>query len=103
LGEHASSEDIMNALRPVEDPEMGISIVDLGLIYRAEELPDAIEVEYTLTYPGCPVGEQLREEIVDRLFRSFPARKVRIALVWEPMWGPERMTEALRLEMGYPI
>jgi metal-sulfur cluster biosynthetic enzyme len=101
MADHAS---ILEALKAVQDPEMGISIVDLGLVYRAEEMSDAaIEVEFTLTYPGCPVGDELREEIASRLFYCFPANKVRIALVWEPMWGPERMSEALRLEMGYPI
>jgi metal-sulfur cluster biosynthetic enzyme len=97
------SKDILEALRVVEDPEMGISVVDLGLIYRAEEVEDAIEVEFTLTYPGCPVGDQIREEIASRLFYCFPANKVRIALVWKPIWGPERMSEAVRLELGYPI
>jgi metal-sulfur cluster biosynthetic enzyme len=101
MADHA---EILEALRAVQDPEMGISIVDLGLVYRAEEMPDAaIEVEFTLTYPGCPVSDELREEIASRLFYCCPANKVLIALVWEPMWGPERMTEALRLEMGYPI
>ena len=97
------SKEILEALRVVEDPEMGIGIVDLGLIYRAEEVEGAIEIEFTLTYPGCPVGDQIREEIVARLFSCFPANKVRIALVWEPIWGPEKMDEALRVEMGYPI
>jgi metal-sulfur cluster biosynthetic enzyme len=97
------SKGILEALRAVQDPEMGISIVDLGLIYRAEEVDDAIEVEFTLTYPGCPVGDEIRKEIASRLFYSFPANKVRIALVWKPIWGPERMSEALRLELGYPI
>jgi metal-sulfur cluster biosynthetic enzyme len=97
------SKEILDALRVVEDPEMGMSIVDLGLIYRAEDVGEAIEVEFTLTYPGCPIGDDIREEIVSRLFECFPANKVRIALVWEPMWGPERMSEEYRLEMGYPI
>jgi metal-sulfur cluster biosynthetic enzyme len=99
----ADREEILEALRVVQDPEMGVSVVDLGLIYRAEKIGDAIEVEFTLTYPGCPIGDQIREEISSRLSDCFPANKVRIALVWEPLWGPEMMSESLRLELGYPI
>ena len=94
---------ILEALRPVTDPELGISVVELGLIYRAEEVEDAIEVEFTLTYPGCPMEEELREDIARTLFRAFPTNKVRIKIVWQPLWSPERMSEAAKLEFGYPI
>jgi metal-sulfur cluster biosynthetic enzyme len=98
----ATSDEIMTALRPVEDPELGMSIVDIGLVYRAEEIEDVIEVDFTLTYPGCPLGEQIKEDIVDSLARTFH-KDVRASMVWTPVWGPERMSEEARVGLGYPI
>ena len=97
-----TEEVIMEALRPVEDPELGMSIVDLGLVYRAEDVGEAIEVDFTLTYPGCPLGDQIQDDIVDRLARAFHT-SVRTKLVFVPAWTPARMSEEARVGMGYPI
>ena len=97
-----TNESILEALRPVEDPELGMSIIDIGLVYRAEDVGDAIEVDFTLTYPGCPLGDQIQDDIVDRLARSFH-KGVRANLVFEPAWTPERMSEEARVGLGYPI
>jgi metal-sulfur cluster biosynthetic enzyme len=93
---------ILEALRPVEDPELGMSIVDIGLVYRAEEIEGAIEVDFTLTYPGCPMGNEIEEEIVGQLARAFH-KEVRTKLVFIPAWTPDRMSEEARLGMGFPI
>ena len=90
-------------LRKVIDPELGINIVDLGLVYRLETRGPRIEVDFTLTYPGCPVGPQLRKEIVETLSRAAAGAEVEANIVWEPLWGPERMSEEARLSLGYPI
>jgi len=97
-----TKEAILEALKPVEDPEIGMSIVDIGLVYRAEDVEEAIEVDFTLTYPGCPLGEQIEEDIIDHLARAFH-KAVRAKLVFEPAWTPERMTEDARVGLGYPI
>lgn len=97
-----TTEAILEALKPVEDPELGMSIIDIGLVYRAEEVEDAIEVDFTLTYPGCPLGDQIQDDIVDRLARAFH-KAVRARLVFEPAWTPARMSEEARVGMGYPI
>ena len=97
-----TNEEILTALKAVEDPELGMSIVDIGLVYRAEEVDGSIEVDYALTYPGCPAGEQIEEDIVDRLARTFHLG-VRAKQVHSPAWTPERMSEEARIGLGYPI
>jgi metal-sulfur cluster biosynthetic enzyme len=97
-----TNEQILTALKPVEDPELGMSIIDIGLVYRAEEVEGAIEVDFTLTYPGCPLGDQIQDDIVDRLARTFNM-DVKANLVFTPPWGPERMSEEARIGLGYPI
>jgi metal-sulfur cluster biosynthetic enzyme len=92
----------MTALKPVEDPELGMSIVDIGLVYRAEEVDGHIEVDFTLTYPGCPLGDQIEEDIVDHLARKFHL-DVKAQLVFMPPWTAERMSEEARVGLGYPI
>jgi len=98
-----SSEQLLEELRVVLDPELGINIVDLGLVYRAEATAERVEVDFTLTYPGCPIGPELQGEIEQVLKDVTGTEEVRVNLVWEPLWGPERMTEEARLSLGYPI
>ena len=97
-----TNEQILTALKPVEDPELGMSIIDIGLVYRAEEVEGALEVDFTLTYPGCPLGDQIQDDIVDRLARTFNM-DVKANLVFTPPWSPDRMSEEARIGLGYPI
>jgi metal-sulfur cluster biosynthetic enzyme len=96
-----ADEDILEALRGVYDPEIGINIVDLGLVYRAERLPDRVEVAITLTAPSCPLGELIVEEARHAIEQRFPdAPPVHVELVWEPPWTPARMRDAARQLIG---
>jgi metal-sulfur cluster biosynthetic enzyme len=97
------TEQLLEELRVVLDPELGINIVDLGLVYRAEASTERVEVDFTLTYPGCPIGQELKGEIEQVLKDVTGIENVEATLVWEPLWGPERMTEEARLSLGYPI
>lgn len=98
-----SEAEVMEELRNILDPELSLNIVDLGLVYGVQVLPEEILVDFTLTYPGCPIGPQLQEEIEQTLKDVTGVDRVRATLVWDPLWGPERMSEEARLEMGYPI
>ncbi len=98
-----SREQILEALKNVEDPEIGINIVDLGLVYRAEIKGTTIEVDFTLTYPGCPAEKMIREDIIAVLQDAYGIADVKATTVWSPLWGPERMSEEARVAMGYPI
>jgi metal-sulfur cluster biosynthetic enzyme len=96
-------QDVLDELRNILDPELQLSIVDLGLIYRVEVEKDRIEVDYTLTTPGCPEGPLIEMEIQETLQEITDIDDIRLKLVWEPQWGPEKMSEELRLSLGYPI
>jgi len=84
---------VLETLRPVIDPELHLSIVDLGLIYGVDVSPDGkrIEVRMTLTGPGCPIGPELMAA-VDRAARGVPGvEDVDVRLVWDPPWDPVKM------------
>ena len=97
-----SNEEILEALKTVDDPELNWNIVDLGLVYRVEATEGIIEVDYSLTYPGCPAGDYIRDEIVFCLRRFF-GLEAKVQTVWSPLWGPERMSESAKVSLGYPI
>ena len=91
---------VMEALRPIHDPELMISIVDLGLVYDAVVSPDGkkIEVSMTLTSPGCPIGPELMAA-VDHTTRMIPGvESAEVKLVWEPAWDPTKMASDVAKE-----
>jgi metal-sulfur cluster biosynthetic enzyme len=93
--------NILDALQAVIDPEVGLSIVDLGLVYRAMRTDEAIDVAITLTTRACPLGRMIVREAEDRLRQRFPdAGSVDVKLVWEPPWKPDRITEQGRAQLG---
>ncbi len=93
-----TKEDIFEALKDVIDPELGINIVDLGLVYGAEIHPDgAVTIEMTLTSAACPLTDMLEEQT--RWVLSAMATSVGINWVWMPPWGPDRITEEGREQL----
>jgi metal-sulfur cluster biosynthetic enzyme len=96
-------EEARTALGTVLDPELGYSVTELGMVYGIEVEGDKVSVEYSLTSFGCPLAEALESDI-RRALRSVDPRAIVLPrLVWSPPWGPERMSEAVRLELGYPV
>jgi metal-sulfur cluster biosynthetic enzyme len=86
-----SVDEIREAIRPVEDPEIGIGVVDLGLIYRIENKGGSVEIDMTLTTPFCPLGPEMMSS-VDRAVRALPGvRNVTVNLVFTPQWNPKTM------------
>lgn len=85
-----SEESVLEALENVIDPELGINIVDLGLVYSVRISPDArVEITMTLTTPGCPLHASFAHEIERVLWQSIPdLAGVDIQLVWDPPWNP---------------
>jgi metal-sulfur cluster biosynthetic enzyme len=94
---------VLEVLRPVHDPELMISIVDLGLIYDVEVSPDGrrLGIRMSLTSPGCPIGPELMAA-VDHTAHLVPGvEDVEVKLVWEPPWDPTKMaSEAAREQLG---
>lgn len=94
----------MNALTQVIDPELGVDIVNLGLIYNLDVYPETgkVLVEMTLTAPGCPLGDMITAA-ADKVIRDLEGvQDVSVTLVWQPPWEPTRMTSAGRARLGMP-
>jgi len=95
-------EDLLEALRTVDDPEAGVNIVDLGLVYEVTAAPPVATVHMTMTSPACPLGDYLEGAVHEALQSRFPElTEVRIELVWDPPWTPERMSEGARGFFGW--
>ncbi len=95
---------ILESLKKVIDPEIGISIVDVGLVYRIDNsVENRIEIDYTLTTPGCPLADVIENDIRTVLREEHGTDNVQLNLVWSPAWSIEFMSEEARLELGYPI
>ncbi|MGE4483130.1 iron-sulfur cluster assembly protein [Acidocella sp.] len=97
----ALEERIFDAIRTVQDPEIPVNLVDLGLIYelRIDEM-GIVHIAMTLTSPGCPVAGQLPQQVQQAVAMVPGVTAVVVALVWEPPWTDERMTDAAKLELG---
>ena len=86
-------EEVMEAIRPVKDPEMDFSVVDLGLIYDVEldEANKSVVVKMTLTSPACPVGPQIMGAVHTQCLDLEDVEEVDVQLVWTPLWDPTKM------------
>jgi metal-sulfur cluster biosynthetic enzyme len=94
-------DDIRKALRQVKDPEINLSVIDLGLIYDVEIDEGDVDIKMTLTSPGCPSGPEMLGD-VDRVVRALDGvTNVNVELVWEPYWTPERIDPKVRSFLGY--
>lgn len=97
-----TNEEIREVLRTVEDPELRMSIVDLGLLYRAEiDEQGVVTVDMTLTSPGCPVGPMLQGMIFHKLTQMDGVVDVEVNLVWNPPWDPRTMaSDEVKMALG---
>lgn len=89
------------ALHDVIDPELGVNVVDLGLIYGTEIDGRHVHVLMTLTTPGCPMSGTITRDAERRLERVDGVRTVHVELVWDPPWRPDRMTEEGKRQLGW--
>ena len=97
----APEDQVIAALRTVHDPEIPVNIYDLGLIYDTTILDDGtIEIEMSLTAPGCPVAGEMPGEVARAVAALPGAGEVTVRLVWEPPWTPDLMSEDARLALG---
>ena len=96
-----SREEVVEALRGGEDPELGMDIVELGLFYDAEIEGPNVKVHYTLTSMGCPAGAMIQEDI-ERVVREIPGVEgVSSELTFEPPWSPEKMSDDAKFILGF--
>jgi len=102
--------DIRQALKDVYDPELPVNIVDLGLVYRVVLSPDPeapgmvpkqkVQIDLTLTTPGCPSHAQIAEHIRNRLAGFQEIGDTQVDLVWEPKWSPARISPDAQKKLG---
>ena len=94
-------DEVIEALRQVEDPELGMDIVDLGLLYGVEVEGPRVKVTHSLTSMGCPVGPMIQEDI-NRVARELPGvEDVDVELTWDPPWTPDKMSDDAKFILGF--
>jgi metal-sulfur cluster biosynthetic enzyme len=95
-----SVDQVRLALRKVKDPELNLNIIDLGLVYEVSVDEHDVQIDMTLTSPGCPAGPQIMGD-VERAVKAMPGvAAVNINLVWDPFWTPDKIEPRVRAYMG---
>ena len=94
-------ETIREALRGVKDPELGLSIVDLGLVYDIETDDSTARVTMTLTSPGCPAGGQIMAGAKEAAESVDGVDTAEVILVWKPFWTPDKIDPVVRSMLGF--
>lgn len=101
-GHTEAEERVRESLKNIYDPEIPMNIIDLGLIYGMEWAEDgSLTIRMTMTSPGCPAVEELVREVETNATAASGAPKVKVDVVWDPPWGPEKMTDFARRQFGY--
>ena len=101
-GPDSLHEPVESALRRVIDPEVAMTIVDVGLVYGAAVSDDIVNVVMTMTSAACPVADLIVADVEAELDRVLPPHmKIRVDLVWEPAWTADRMSERAKAFMGW--
>ncbi|MGH2811262.1 MAG: metal-sulfur cluster assembly factor [Actinomycetota bacterium] len=97
-----TEEQVAESLKVVNDPELGINIVDLGLVYDIQVTEDGeVHIVFTLTSAGCPIGPMLEQEIKQVLGQVEGVAQVTTDLVLSPPWGPEKMSDLAKSALGF--
>ena len=94
-----NEDNIVEALKNIMDPELPVSIVDLGLIYNVETADNNINIKMTLTTPGCSMGSAISRQIENTLY-ALGAKNVIIEILWDPPWNPNMMSDEAKAKLG---
>ena len=103
-----SEQLVWNQLRTVYDPEIPVNIADLGLIYSCVSTPlepggYKVEIKMSMTAPGCGMGNVLKADVEGKVAKVPEVKEVHVEVVFDPPWGPARMSEAARLQLGFDV
>jgi metal-sulfur cluster biosynthetic enzyme len=96
-----SVDDVEEALANVIDPELGLDFVELGLVYEIEVDGDKVDIEFTLTSPGCPIGPQVSDQMIEFVSELEGVNEVHPHMTFTPPWTPDRMSEDAKFALGY--
>ncbi len=101
IEENNTKEEIIKALQSVYDPEIPVSVYELGLIYDIIIKKNGdVDIIMTLTTPNCPEAQSIPEKIADVISLVKGVNEVKVEITWDPPWSQEKMTEAAKLELG---
>jgi metal-sulfur cluster biosynthetic enzyme len=95
-----SEDAVRTALRKVKDPELNLSVIDLGLVYEVLVEDDDVRIQMTLTSPGCPSGPEILSDAQRAVEAVEGVKTVDVELVWSPYWTPERIDPKVRAYLG---
>jgi len=95
-----TKEEVMDVLRQCYDPEIPVNIVDLGLIYGVTIEDTTVDVEMTLTAPGCPMHSLIARDVKQKVESIQGLERVNVRVVWDPPWTPDRMSEEAKKKLG---
>ena len=96
-----TADDVQEALTNVIDPELGLDFVELGLIYEVEVDGGDVNVAFTLTSPGCPIGPQVAEQMEEFVLELEGVNAVHPRMTFSPAWTPDMMSEEAKFALGY--
>ena len=104
MSENSLKDLVIEKLSTVYDPEIPVNIWELGLVYDIEfPRPTEVIVHMTLTAPGCPIADEIVQQVHDAVMEAEGIESVTVNLVFEPAWTPDRMGEVAKLELGYDL
>ncbi|PZR25880.1 MAG: FeS assembly SUF system protein [Citrobacter freundii] len=102
MNEAELKEKVIDVLKTIYDPELPVSIWELGLIYEVSILPlNNVQIVMTLTAPGCPAAQSLPVEVDQKVHEIEGVNDVHVAVTWSPAWNKSMMSEAAQLELGF--
>lgn len=102
LTKQPSAQDLLDAMHSVMDPELGVNVVDLGLVYSAEASDGNARIVMTMTTPACPLHSYIRESAERVLRNRFPGlHSVSVEIVWDPPWSPDMMSAQAKQQLGW--
>ena len=92
--------EVIDVLKNVYDPEIGVNVVDLGLIYEVDVNQDVVNVNMTLTAPGCPMHDMISRTAEMAIETLEGVKEAHVSMIWDPPWTPERITDEGRRLLG---
>ena len=97
-----TEDGILQALHGINDPEVGVNIVDLGIVYSTEIQGDSVSIVMTMTTPACPMQSYLAQEVREAILSQYDeVENVSVKLVWDPPWSPEMISEKGKRQLGW--